>query len=252
MDLTSDISPPLAFTQAGPREKNEDSIFPAQDQVTERDHLFIVCDGVGGALKGELASQTATTSFAAYLAVQPPGTEIGSDYLNAGLRYVEQQFDALFTEQFLLKGMATTLVMLLLPPGGGATLAHVGDSRAYQVRAGRILFQTADHSLVGDLVRSGQLALADAAAHPQKNVITRAIQGGHKPAALDITSLTDVQPGDYFFLCSDGVWECITDEEIAHCLGQPELSNAEKMAWLQHRCAEGARDNYSGYLIQIL
>ena len=119
MDLTSDISPPLAFTQAGPREKNEDSIFPAQDQVTERDHLFIVCDGVGGALKGELASQTATTSFAAYLAVQPPGTEIGSDYLNAGLRYVEQQFDALFTEQFLLKGMATTLVMLLLPPGGG-------------------------------------------------------------------------------------------------------------------------------------
>lgn len=251
MESLISISPPQAFTQAGPREKNEDSIFPAWGAATAHDRLFIVCDGVGGALKGELASQTAATGFAAYLAVQPPGTEFSSEYLNAGLRYIEQQFDALFAEQFLLKGMATTLVLLLLPPGGGATLAHVGDSRAYQVRAGRILCQTDDHSLVGDLVRSGQLALADAAAHPQKNVITRAIQGGHKPAALEITSLTDVQPGDYFFLCSDGVWECITDEEIAHCLGQPDQSNKEKMAWLAHRCAEEARDNYSGYLIQL-
>ena len=185
-----------------------------------------------------------------YLRSQALPVPLTDEWLQEGLREVEQHFDAIFADQFLLQGMATTLTLLLLH-AGGAAVAHVGDSRIYHIRGGRILFQTADHSFVGGLVRAGELTADEATAHPKKNLITRAVQGSHIAVELEITLLTDVQAQDYFFLCSDGVWECLPDAELAHWLGKASWTNEEKAAQIMARCGQAARDNFSGYLIQV-
>lgn len=248
--LPYSLLPPVGFSEAGPRERNEDSIYPPADQATAQDRLFMVCDGVGGLQKGELASATTVKEFAGYVRAQAIPVPLPDTWLGAGLRAVESRFDNLFTQQFLLKGMATTLTLLLLHRGG-ATVAHVGDSRVYHIRGDNVLFQTADHSYVGEMVRAGEITLAEAGAHPKKNIITRAVKGSHEPAQLEISHFTDLLPGDYFFLCSDGVWECLSDDELLCCLSNGQHTNEQKVHFIQRHCAALARDNYSGYLLQL-
>ena len=102
--------------------------------------------------------------------------------------------------------MATTLTMVSVG-ASGITLAHIGDSRIYQFRQGEIIYQTEDHSLVNSLVKLGKISKEEALTHPQKNVIIRAIQGSEHPTEADVVLLKDIQAGDYFFMCTDGVLE---------------------------------------------
>ena len=242
------IHPPLGFTFQGQRENNEDSIYPPAGEATAQHRFFIVCDGVGGAQKGELASHIAVTGFADYF-TKHPSSVYSETVIKAAFAHVLEQFDAMLQQQHLLRGMATTLTFV----GVGekdVTAAHIGDSRIYQIRQGAIVFKSEDHSKVNYLLKTGLITEQQAKNHPERNVITRAIQGSHKETDIEINQLTDVQPGDYFFQCTDGVLENLTDEALCQILDS-EQNDAKKLQLILNLCEGNTRDNYSGYLVQI-
>ena len=189
------IGKPCAITEKGGRSNNEDSIYPLPEQVTLDQKLFMVCDGVGGAEKGEVASSLACESiqtfFSTFLKDDPT-----PEFIHKAVHYAEVCFDSYVQEHPEAMGMATTLTMAYIA-SSGIVLAHIGDSRIYHLRKGEILYQTEDHSLVNSLVKLGKITPEEALTHPQRNVIIRAIQGTHTPTEADIITLNDIQPDDF-------------------------------------------------------
>jgi serine/threonine protein phosphatase PrpC len=237
------IFPPIACSEKGRRANNQDSIFP--QQANRSDKLFLVCDGVGGMSQGSDASRIVCEAFGSTLADKPVSDQ---KIIDAALLQAENALNAFAKTQTLPKGMATTLTLLHLHPQG-ATIAHIGDSRVYQIRDGNVVFKTHDHSWVNELVSQGVITPEQAQNHPQRNVIARAIQAD-KPAKADVTLLTDLQPNDYFLLCSDGILESCAEESLL-LLMQQDRPNEEKINMIQERCHLHSKDNFSCYLIQI-
>jgi protein phosphatase len=171
--------------------------------------LFAVADGMGGAQAGEIASRLAATALEAVGA--PPGTE---QELAELVRTANRQIFERATADPLAAGMGTTATVVVVDEAGGSlTLGHVGDSRAYRVRAGALERLTSDHSLVAELVRSGRLTEEEAAVHPARSVITRVL--GTEPDVNVDTATIPVQPGDLILLCSDGLSSMLPDATIA-------------------------------------
>lgn len=242
------IYPPLGFTFQGQRENNEDSVYPEVGAATAQDRFFIVCDGVGGAQKGELASHIAVSGFAEYLN-NHTGFDFSEEVIDEALAHVQKQFDEMLAVQHLLKGMATTFTLVAF--GEDAVhVGHIGDSRIYQVRNGTIIYKSEDHSKVNFLLKSGLISAEQAKNHPERNVIMRAIQGSHKDTQMELHVLTDVQPQDYFFQCTDGVLENVNDDALCQIL-ESEETNDKKLQLLLNLCDGNTRDNYSGYLVQV-
>ncbi|MBC8155054.1 MAG: serine/threonine-protein phosphatase [Bacteroidetes bacterium] len=243
------LAQPVGFSQPGSRPNNEDILFPEPDAATPYQSWFMVCDGVGGAERGEVASQLAVTQFDAYFRAHPAPV-ITAEYIQQALSAVQDRFDSYVRENPAAAGMGTTLTLVYLHEAG-ATVAHLGDSRVYLVRQGRIQWRTDDHSYVNELVKGGVLTADQARHHPQRNIITRAIQGGGNDRSVAaIQFISDLQPGDYFFLCSDGVLERVSDELLENVLGSHD-TNAEKMRIIQACCTDQTRDNFTAYLIQV-
>ncbi len=208
----------------------------------------MVCDGVGGAARGEVASQLAVRQFDAYFRAHPV-TVATADYVQQALTTVQDQFDVYVRANPSAVGMGTTLTLVYVHEAG-LTVAHLGDSRVYLVRGGRIEWRTDDHSYVNELVKGGVLTADEARHHPQRNVITRAIQSGGNRPLVDVQVISDLQAGDYFFLCSDGVLERVSDELLENVLGSAD-SNEDKMQILLECCTDQTRDNFTAYLLQI-
>jgi len=242
------INKPLFLNEKGKRENNEDSIFPQPGKGIEGDKLFIVCDGVGGAAKGEVASRLACDSLAAYFSKNK--THPGEAVILEAFDYTQQQFDDYLQNEPLAKGMGTTLVMMLIH-AHGLTVVHCGDSRFYHFRKNRIIWQTSDHNITNELVRQGVITAEEAATRPKTNRITRAIQGYtvqiSKP---DIHFVDNVEPGDLFFLCSDGVWEAFSDDGLTDIFSSSQNLN-EKMEIVRQMCEANSKDNYSAWLIEV-
>ena len=244
-----ELHPPLALHEQGQRDGNEDSIYPSIDKLgtIANSMFFLVCDGVGGAEKGEEASRIACETFAESLKWKENVME--SDITNALLQ-TEQAFDTYLENHLEAKGMATTLTLVFFD-SEGALLAHIGDSRIYYLRQGRILFQTTDHSLVNELIVNNIISAEDAASHPKRNVVSRAIMGSQRPTKADISHISDIQAGDYFFLCSDGILESVTDAQLAFILGENQFSEEDKLSQIFTLCQQNSRDNYSAYLLRV-
>lgn len=243
------INNPKAINHIGGRSNNEDSIFPLLGDANKNNRLFLVCDGVGGNEKGEVASRITCDSFAEYFEQNPTETS-NETYIAEALKYAEANIDKDIAKNPDSKGMGTTLTLLHLH-SSGTTIAHVGDSRVYQFRDGQIMFQTSDHSMVSDLLKAGVINEEQAKDHPHKNVISRAVQGASvKPTKADVTIITDIQPGDYFFLCSDGILENITDFQIGQILLQ-DIDDTAKMEQISKQCEIAPNDNFSAYLVPI-
>lgn len=247
MNIT--IGKPCAISEKGCRLNNEDSIYPQPEAVKPTQKLFLVCDGVGGAEKGEIASSLACDYFQSYYSSMLDKKEPTPEFIQKTLRYTEINFDNYIKHHPEAAGMATTLTMLYLG-SSGATLAHIGDSRIYQFRDGRIIYRTDDHSLVNSLVKLGQITPEEAATHPQRNVITRAIHGTAQPTEIDVVSLTDIEPGDYFFMCTDGVLENFSDESLAALFKKKKASEIIKDE-IMETCNGKTRDNFSFYIIPV-
>ena len=236
--------------ELGQRQNQEDSLFPALGKSTADDRLFILCDGMGGHEKGEVASATVCEAISKTILSRWNTDEPLSDELL--LQAINAAYDALDAkDDNATKKMGTTLTLLCLH-ANGATVAHIGDSRVYQFRPDKgIVFRTEDHSLVNDLIKIGEITEEEAKHHPQKNVITRAMQP-HQPhrAKADIAHLTDIQSGDYFFLCSDGMLEQTSDENLVNVITKSGIPITEKVERLRSLTEENS-DNHTAHLIYI-
>jgi len=156
--MQTTINSPFALNEIGSRSNNEDTIYPNKKQATKEDTLFLVCDGVGGSEKGEIASQLVCEGFAFYFDLKPESEfeQINEDYIKGALEYSQDKIDEYLAENPNSKGMGTTLTLLSFH-SQGATIAHVGDSRVYQIRNGEIIFKTSDHSFVNELVKDASI-----------------------------------------------------------------------------------------------
>lgn len=186
--------------------------------------LFVVADGMGGHTAGQLASELATSAaLRAVRGLQGSDTSPG-DRLRHAVQCANRRVLEEAQARPDLAGMGTTLVMLMAS-GTSATLAHVGDSRGYLVCDGQIRCLTEDHSLVGELVRKGQLTESAAREHPHRHVLTRAV-GVSEEVSAEIGEL-QIVPGDVLVLCSDGLTTHLRDEEIAEVVvGNSDLNDA--------------------------
>ena len=241
--------------ELGQRQNQEDSLFPALGKSTSDDRLFVLCDGMGGHEKGEVASATVCETICSSILSGWNPNEALSDELF--LQALSAAYDALDAkDNGEERKMGTTLTFLCLHTNG-ATVAHIGDSRVYQLRPAskkspaRIVFRTQDHSLVNDLVKIGEITEEEAKHHPQKNVITRAMQPCQEHRAkADIAHLTDIQPGDYFYMCSDGMLEEASDENILNIITKPSVTDEQKLEMLR-QVTEDNKDNHTAHLIHI-
>jgi PPM family protein phosphatase len=170
--------------------------------------LFAVADGMGGAQAGELASHLAATA----LEERERGVR-GEDAVADLVQAANARVYRRAVEDPTAAGMGTTVTVALFDGESGTiAVGHVGDSRAYRIRNGLLEQLTADHSLVAELVRSGRLTPEQAADHPHRSVITRALG---TEASVDVDTFTmEAQPGDLYLLCSDGLTTMVGDDEI--------------------------------------
>jgi len=237
------LYPPLSIHEIGQRPNQEDSI------IQWNNRLFVLCDGMGGHEKGEVASQTVCQSLVTWFEQNVnPNDPFTDDQLREALEYAYQQLDQYADGN--PKQMGTTLTLLYIH-AQGVTAAHIGDSRIYHIRPGvGVLYQSRDHSLVFDLFQSGEITFEEMKNFKQKNIVTRAMTPGEdNRMRADIIHITDVQTGDYFYLCSDGMLEQMSNDELAGILSSKD-PDAEKQSLLI-KATSGNQDNHTAWIIQI-
>jgi PPM family protein phosphatase len=220
------------------RRRNEDAYVVAPP-------LFAVADGMGGAQAGEVAARLATAAFHEYHEADELAAEqrVAAIIQEANRRIYERA--RADTEA---SGMGTTVTAALLE-GSRIVIGHVGDSRAYRLREGRLEQLTDDHSLVADLVRGGRISPEEADVHPQRSVITRAL--GTDPE-VDIDSLAvDAQPGDVYLLCSDGLTTMVTDQEILDIVGRAKSLEHAGKDLVKAANRRGGEDNITVVLFAV-
>ncbi|MDX6693684.1 MAG: family protein phosphatase [Blastocatellia bacterium] len=210
--------------------------------------IFAVADGVGGANAGEVASQTAMEVLDDAFRNQEANADI-EDLMELAIQRANASIHQMAREHPKLAAMATTVVALHLD-GRVATIGHVGDSRLYRLSPeGKLFRDTADHSVVEEEVRAGRMTPEQAAHHPSRNVISRAL-GAEASVEVDM-KIVEVEEGTAFLLCSDGITRHIPDNEIRDILfryGDLEEACTE----MKRRCYErGAEDNLTAVVVRV-
>jgi protein phosphatase len=197
------------------RRNNEDAGYASSN-------LLVVADGMGGHEAGELASAATVASVVAATEQSRAADEVLDLLADAVITSGEHIADVVAANRDLT-GMGTTLTALALR-GDRIAIAHVGDSRAYVYRAGELQQMTKDHTFVQTLVDSGEISKEQAAVHPRRNLMMRAIDGIH---AVDVDlSIREAHLGDRFLICSDGLCGVIDESTIAECLAADDLTRA--------------------------
>ena len=188
------------------REGNEDSAYASP-------RLLAVADGMGGHAAGEVASAVAIASVAALDVSAPSGDPLGA--LKEAVHSASDTLHKMASADPAVEGMGTTLTAMLWS-GQGYALCHIGDSRGYMLRDGELYQITHDHSLVQSLVDEGRISVEEAATHPQRSLILRALDG--RGEAEPDLSIRQAMPGDRYLLCSDGLSDVVTAETLHHAL----------------------------------
>jgi serine/threonine protein phosphatase PrpC len=219
------------------RRDNEDSAFA-------RAPVFVVADGMGGAQAGEVASRIAVETF------EPGLPDAGSpeERLAQLVREANHRIYERSRTEHESAGMGTTLTAAYLDHGALA-IAHVGDSRAYMLRGGALRRLTQDHSLVDELVRRGKLTEAQAAEHPQRSIITRAL--GPEPEVEVDTWSYPAQEGDVLLLCSDGLTSMISEDRVTEILTGAETLDQAADKLIAEANEAGGRDNITVVLFRV-
>ncbi len=232
--------------EIGSKKNQEDYLWPVAGAADTHQTIFIVCDGVGGSDNGEFASRF-IAEFTGEMLSDIPFEELTEASINDILGAAQTKMIENVQQQSLNTDMATTFCLLVLKDSR-AFIAWCGDSRAYHFRNGKIIYRTNDHSLVSSLVRNGEITEDEAATHPQKNIILKAIRADHSPIEAEAHHIDDVQQGDSFLLCTDGLLENIRDRELPALVYHEPVAEIEQL--FQQRCYGQTRDNYSMYLIR--
>ena len=237
------LYPSISINEIGNRNNPEDSI------IQWKNRLFVLCDGMGGHEKGEVASQTVCQSLVSWFEQNVnPDDPFTDDQLREAIEYAYQQLDQYADGN--PKQMGTTLTLLYIG-NNGMTAAHMGDSRIYHVRPNTgILYQSRDHSLVFDLFQSGEITYEEMGKFAQKNIITRAMTPGEDNRMRpDIIHISDIQPGDYFYMCSDGMLEQMSNNELEELLSSDATDDDKRQQLIDS--TSNNQDNHSAWLIHV-
>ena len=224
----------ITHTHSGLRPTNQDAFYA-------NGNLFIVCDGVGGNAYGDIASKLACTSLSDYF----KNTSLSNEDIANAFKSTQFQFREMVGQYPEMKNMSTTAVMLALD-NEKASIAWMGDSRLYHIRNGEILFVTEDHSLKNELAKKGEDV-----SHIKRNIITKSLSANHAVEySLHTIPNEEIKAGDFFFLCTDGVLENVTDEFIkSHFQNGYALEKIK--AFVLQECDGKTKDNYTFEIIQI-
>lgn len=234
----------MRFTWAGgsdaglAREKNEDAYYPDQDGSGPGPLLFAAADGLGGLPAGELASRTAVDS-----SIAADGSP--EDRIRAANRAVVEAGIRRFGR---LDAIGTTLTLAQLDPDGLLTLGHVGDSRAYLLRGGKMEQLTVDHTAAQEMVFRGVITEAQARFDPNRAALTRAV-GIERQVEVDVIE-KQLAAGDRLLLCSDGLNEMIEDDRIAALLGGGAPAAAVRNL-IEAANQAGGRDNITAVVVEV-
>jgi len=220
------------------RQANEDAYFA-------RSPLFAVADGMGGAQAGEVASGIAVSVLEGGL---PAGAGSVEQRLAGAVRDANAEIHRRSQSEPDLSGMGTTFTLAYLGEEE-LTVAHVGDSRTYRWRDGKLELLTEDHSLVGEFVRQGKITQEEADEHPQRSIITRALG---PEAQVDVDTHTwRAEPGDVYLLCSDGLTSMIHEAQVAEILRDNRSLRSAGRALVDAANAAGGRDNITVVLFLV-
>jgi protein phosphatase len=221
--------------------------------------IYVVCDGMGGAAGGEIASRMAVDAIMERMSADlspnhsrnsgsDEEAEGGRDCLHAAIAEANRIVLERAEREPNLYGMGTTLVALLLE-NSHALVAHAGDSRCYLLRAGKLERVTQDHSLVDEQMRLGAMTAEEAERSPLRSVITRAI--GTQPSITEDVAVIEPQPGDVFLLCSDGLTREVAEDGIARILGAGNDLDRAAQALVDAANEAGGRDNVTALVVRI-
>lgn len=214
-----------SYSHVGLRENNEDSFGTLSGEEV---FAAVVADGVGGHAMGEEASRTAVSYILEKLKQQSPDEDLLLDAITGASLAIGNEY---------FHGYTTVTALWLT--SREAVAAHVGDSRIYQFRDGKILFQSQDHSDVMMAVLMGELPPESPRTHPSRNRIFRALGLPGEDPKVDSTVL-EVRPGDRFLLCSDGFWEPVWEEDMLRTMAQSDT--AEDWLGQMRSIVEAAQD----------
>lgn len=239
------------------RSSNEDSYCTRPDLG-----LFVVADGMGGHVAGEVASRVAVEAIQIFIQETAgadknrtwpfpfePALSLEANRLKAAFRLANRRIASAIADSSELRGMATTASALLAGPEG-ACVAHVGDSRVYVLRGDRLEQITHDHSWVEEQVRAGTMTPTAARQHPWRNVVTRALSGGEDPE-VDVAEIAPARRERYL-LCSDGLFSVVGDVQIAAILGARDVPLDEVCRRLIAAANEaGGPDNITALVLEV-
>ena len=224
--------------------------------------LFVVADGMGGHVAGEVASRVAVEAIQAFIADTAhadknrtwpfpfePSVSLEAKRLKAAFRLANRKIASAIADSNDLRGMATTASAVLAGPET-LCVAHVGDSRVYVLKNGTLQQLTHDHSWVEEQVRAGTMSPSAARQHPWRNVVTRALSGGEDPE-VDVADVTPAT-GERYLLCSDGLFSVVTDAQIAEILGNPSMPlQGICLALIDAANAGGGPDNITALVLEV-
>jgi len=220
------------------RSENEDSLFV-------RAPIFVVADGMGGAQAGEVASKAAADAFDRDLPDGPP-----EGFLRETIEAANRRIHELARADPSRAGMGTTITAAIVDAQKEEVgIGHVGDSRAYRLRRGKLERLTRDHSLVEEMRRKGQITDAQAEEHPQRSIITRAL-GPEPEVEVDVQTVP-AAPGDLFLLCSDGLTTMVGEERIAAVLAGTDSVREAVRTLIDEANAAGGRDNITALAFRL-
>lgn len=220
------------------RSNNQDSVFAGE-------RLLVIADGMGGHAAGDVASRLVVAAFVP-LDELPLGTDMRRPLVTA-TREGNAAIADMVAENPELEGMGTTLTALLFD-GAKVALAHVGDSRAYLYRNGVLHQISHDDTFVQSLVDEGRITSDEAAHHPQRSLLLRALNGTRMDPAV---SFREISPGDRFLLCSDGLSDCVAPESIADTLADPDIDQVADTL-IQLALVAGGPDNVTVIVADVL
>lgn len=251
----------------GDRKEQQDRVALSQHPRNKRIIMAVVADGMGGHAGGALAAEQVTLTAQNMLDRFSPRDDVPEEELTSCLneshllirsgRFVNEQ-----------DPHSTGVILLVFPahmprPTGDAAAgevapqwlaawAHCGDSRMFRYRGGQLVCRTRDHSYVEELVRAGKIRPEEAEHHPNKNILVTAL-GGEAPPRIDTGSADDLQAGDAFLLCSDGLWAYFSEAELGRVLDKHSARQAAEYLVRQARArARGKGDNLSIVIIRIV
>jgi serine/threonine protein phosphatase PrpC len=242
------------ITDVGVKRTNNEDNYLINDEL----NLFVVCDGMGGHAGGEFASAIAVNTVEEVLsdletspeieaAREEGSVEVMRERLRYAIRLAGKRIFEKANAEPEYRGMGTTCLVLLVD-GSNAFVAHVGDSRGYIVREGRIEQLTEDHSLVNERIRAGLLTPEQARHHKLKNIITRSL-GYTEDVEIDI-QVRALRRGDRFLLCSDGLSNLVEPAELGEAVRSMNPQEAARHL-VQLACARGGDDNITAVITRV-